>query len=109
MNISDLFYFIAGYTFFSIMSADKAGDKNKFDIWLASILDCDDICLSFKFEFDNFFNTKILIHIHHWILMFFLFCIAESTNLNKLRWSCIGGLAQGIICYNDFWKVITIC
>lgn len=105
--IQEIFYFLLGYFFFSLSSSDKTGDKNKFDKWLSELLN-EEICTSLKVEFDTWEHRKIQIHLHHWLLLFIIFILSEDLNLSRLKFACLGGMAQGIINYTDWYQVIKI-
>ncbi len=105
--IKQIFYFLLGYFFFSLCSAEKTGNDNKFDQWLSDLLN-EEICTSLKVEFDTTEGKKIQIHLHHWLLLFFIFILSEDLQLNRLKFTCLGGIAQGIINYNDWYQIIKI-
>ena len=104
--LTAVLYFLIGYTFFSISSAENTGNVNKFDDWLSNLTN-EEICTSLKIEFDTY-KKKITIHLHHWLILFFVFILAEYTNLNRFKYICLGGMSQGILNYSDWYKIIRI-
>lgn len=101
MNSENVFYTIIGYLFFTLVSSDTTGGDNKFDCWISEIIE-EEVCLSLKFEVER----NVTIHIHHWIVLFLMFLVAEEMNYSNIKYMCLGGIAQGIISYTDWYNII---
>jgi hypothetical protein len=85
--------FICGLTIYMILSAPESGYPNKLDTILGF-----STSLCFKIPF-----LPIKIHIHHWL---YLFIISMIVYNQFIRYFCYGGMLQGILMYDDFYKII---
>jgi len=99
-------YIILGYLFFSLTSSKKTKGKNKFDILLQKFLKDDTIDTSIKCEID-IDDTTINIHIHHWLVMYIIFTVADYFSFERIKLFSLGGIIQGIVNYNDWFEIIT--
>lgn len=97
-----LAFILVGYTFFYLSSADNEGDNNNFDIWFKNTFGIH-ISTSLKFKIDDF-----IIHIHHWMILIGLYLFFYNINYNICSLLCIGGIIQGIICYNDWLRIVYV-
>jgi hypothetical protein len=85
--------FIVGFTTYMILSAPKTGCPNRID-------------KIFGFKSSLIFKIPFLplkIHIHHWL---YLLIIRYFINYPQIIWFCYGGIIQGIVMYNDFYKIV---
>lgn len=85
--------FLFGFIFYMIFSAPKENEPNRIDKYLGF-----SISLVFKIP-----KLPIKIHIHHWL---YLLIIRLFCNSPYIIMFCYGGAFQGIIMYNDFYKII---
>lgn len=93
---------LIGYTFFDLSSGDSTGDNNNFDIWVKNTFGIH-ISTSLKFKIYNF-----IIHIHHWLILIGLYLFFYSVDYNLCSLLCIGGIIQGIVCYDDWFRVVYV-
>lgn len=100
-------YILIGYLFFAVCSAEKTGGENNFDKWVSEILD-EDICTSLKISIDIYPDKQLLIHLHHWLLLFFVFWLSEDLGLHRVKNLCLGGIIQGIVSYTDWYKIVSV-
>jgi hypothetical protein len=99
-----------GYFTYTCSSADSAGKKNKLDMWLSGRTGKRiNTSLNFSFKFPNplgsFALSRVNVHIHHWL---YLFLLGSITSFEPLQMFCLGGMAQGIVNYEDWYKIIWI-
>lgn len=101
----ELLLILLGYLFFTLTSANKTGDNNKFDVWISELIQTEiDTSLRYKI---NVYSGEIHIHIHHWCIMTFMYILFYYFQFEYLTLFCIGGILQGILCYDDWFKVIS--
>jgi hypothetical protein len=98
---------IVGYLTFSLTSAKHTGEKNKFDI-LISKLTGHDINTSLKYTshvitLENSRPIAFYVHVHHWL---YLSCIFLTFDNIYVKGFCFGGIAQGILHYEDWHHVL---
>jgi hypothetical protein len=91
-----------GYLTYSLTSANRTGGRNKFDM-IMSKLTGHDVNTSAKFTIRITPNCAIRIHIHHWLYLSFMFLIFENIYVKGF---CLGGIAQGILHYDDWHKIV---
>ncbi len=99
-------YIIMGYLLFSLTSSDETKGKNKFDIFIQDFFKEDTFNTSIQCEID-IQDTLVKIHIHHWLIMYFVFVLAKYNSLERIKFFALGGIIQGIVNYSDWFKIIT--
>jgi hypothetical protein len=93
MTIIEYISFILGFVIYMVFSAPKTGYPNRIDRILGF-----NVSLKFKIPF-----LPLKIHIHHWL---YLLIIRLFINNPQIIWFCYGGIIQGIVMYEDFYKIV---
>jgi hypothetical protein len=83
--------FITGFSVFTLISGPKTGRPNLLNQ-----------LLNLKKPFNSLKINGIVFHIHHWIILSFLFLIIDNI---YFRVFCLGGIFQGLM-YEDWHKII---
>ena len=91
-----------GYLTYSLTSANRTGGRNKFDMIMSKLTGYD-INTSAKFTIRVTEGSTIYIHIHHWL---YLSCIFLTFDNIYIKGFCFGGIAQGILHYEDWYHVL---
>lgn len=106
MNPLDILLVILGYLSFEHSSSNQTGGINKFDLMLSNYLGTP-INTSLRYC-----GEYIHIHLHHWLICFMVYCLMyynQDTWWERIiMYFCLGGIIQGIINYDDWFKVITL-
>ena len=85
--------FAAGWCVFAALSAPATGEPNRLDALCGCRLSL--VC--------GIPWTQYVFHLHHW-----LYCLVFALLLPVplLSWACLGGTAQGVLMYRDWYRII---
>jgi hypothetical protein len=91
--VAKFIMFLAGFIIFMIVSGPSTNTPNRIDTWLG-------ISTSLVFKIPV---LSLKIHLHHWICLLIISLFVTSQ---RIVWFCYGGATQGIIMYEDFYRII---